>query len=175
MHTRQQPHTDRPPHRLGHPPLIHPPQPRLPPMTYPAHTTHKLSHDAEILPLLQRIHPQHIEHIPPVLGMRIRGGAAARDVAAAGGALAPFLLLDGGEVVGRVDVAGLETPVEVAFEVRGAVGGFGFGEGGAPGCGGVGLGLRVPAYGADEVSEVADGLGLLGCGGWWWAGIWSVR
>lgn len=107
--------------------------------------------------------------------MRIRGGAAARDVAAAGGALAPFLLLDGGKVVRGVDVAGAETAVEVAFEVRGAVGGFGFGEGGAAGGGGAGLGLRVPADGADEVLEVADGFGLLGGEGRWWPGIWSLR
>ncbi len=77
---------------------------------------------------------QYVEHILAVLGMRVGGIAAAGNVAAGGGAGAPFLLLGGGEIVRGVDVAGAETSVQVAFEIGGAVGGFGFGEGGAAVC-----------------------------------------
>lgn len=144
-----------------------------------AHTTHKLRHDAEILVLVQGVDTQHVEDVAPVLGVRVAGVAAALEAAATGGAGPPFGLLGGGEVVRGVDVAWAEPAVEVAFEVGGAVGGFGFGEGGAPGGGGGGLGLGVAAYGGDEAFEVADGCGVLlglGVGGlWWWGRIWRVR
>lgn len=96
------------------------------------------------------MHAQDVEDVAPVLDVGVGRGAAALEAAADGGAGPPFGLFGGGEVVRGVDVAGAETAVEVAFEVGGAVGGFGFGEGGAAGGGGGGLGLGVAAYGGDE-------------------------
>ena len=63
MHTRQQAHPDRPPHRLRHPPLIDTPQAGLAPMLDPPTRPTELPHHRKILILVQRVDPQHIEHI----------------------------------------------------------------------------------------------------------------
>lgn len=169
MNTGHQPHPHRPPHRLRHPPLIHAPQPRIPPMPYPSHTRHKLGHDGEILELVEGMHAEDVEDVAGVLF--VGAGMRFGDVAAEGGAGAPFLLLGGGEVVRGVDVARAETSVEVAFEVGGAVGGFGFGEGAADLVGGAGLSCLVAGDGGDDRRHSAGGLG----GGFWGGSVGEVE
>lgn len=171
MHTRTQPHPHTPPHRLANPPLIHPPQSRLPSPLQPPHPGHKLAHHAEIRILAQRVQVQHIERVA-ALGF---GGGQGRRVTGAGALGAEFLLLDGREVVRGVDVTGAEAPVQVRGEVSGAVGGGGFVEGGAAHGGGGTAGGR----GVDEALHglYGGGPGVGGCWeGWVRVGSWdSVR
>ena len=109
MHTRQQAHPHTPPHRLRHPSLIHIPQPRLPPPLDPPTGPTELTHHRHILPLLQRVYPQHVEHIP-------RRPRSARGLA--------FCVFRGGQVVRGVDFPLGPAPGGLPLQL-GTVRGFG--------------------------------------------------
>jgi len=106
MHTGHQPQPNRPPNRLRNLPLILRPKPRILAMLNPPHLRHILAHHSKVLILQYRIDAQHIK------------GVLLRLLAP----VLPLLLLGAGEVVGRVDVAGLPFSVDLPLVLGRAVG-----------------------------------------------------